>query len=66
MEELFAHNLHSEDKGLNQLEAICSNCSLQQKSKTDRIMKSASTTWQIAYVVGSKASSRKIPQDTFL
>lgn len=65
MEELFAHNLHSEDKGLKNQMGTAATFVVYWEIRTEQHCEECLyTAWQIAYM-GFKASSRKIPRDTF-
>lgn len=65
MEELFAHNLHSEDKGLKNQVGKAAAFVVYWEIRTEQHCEECLyTAWQIAYM-GFKASSRKIPRVTF-
>lgn len=68
MEELFAHNLRSEDKGLkNKRREIAAAFVVYREMRTEKekhCEERLYVSWQIAYM-GFKASSRKILQETF-
>lgn len=65
MEELFAHNLRSEDKGLKKQMGTAAAFVVYWEIKTEQQCEECLyTAWQIAYM-GFKASSRKIRRDNF-